>query len=84
MLTSGVNDVIINTGVNGGMVKVSELTTKLNNLENDINDLKSIFSSWTPVPSDGGAALKLLLTPYYGQTLTPTAQSEIENTKVKH
>jgi hypothetical protein len=77
-------DTIFNGGQNDGMVKVGDLVTKLNNLENDVNNLKTAVSGWTPVPNDGGAALKLALATWYAQTLTPTQQSDLENTKVQH
>ena len=76
-------DTIFNGGTLDGMVKVGDLVTKLNNLENDLNDIKLAVSGWTPVPNDGGAALKLALATWYGQTFPPTQQSELENTKIK-
>jgi len=69
-------------GVLGGMVKVIELTTKLNNLENDINILKTAFNSWAPISGDGGAALKTVAATWSGSQLTPTQQADIENTKI--
>lgn len=77
-------DVLINNGENGGLVKVNELVTKLNNLENDVNNLKTVFSSWTPVPNDGGAALKAVVTSWSGASLTPTMANDLQNNKVKH
>lgn len=68
-----------------GLVKVAELTTKLNALESDLNALKTIFSTtWTPVPNDGGAALKAASATWYASTITQTIQGDIENTNVKH
>ena len=68
----------------GGLVRVIDLTKKINQLEKQINDLKQIFSSWTPISSDGGAALKALSGTWAGQNITLTNQSEIENTIIKH
>jgi len=73
-----------NGGNNGGLINISDLISKINNLENDINNLKTIITTWVPVPSDGGAALKALITTWSAQTLTPTLVSEIENEKIKH
>jgi hypothetical protein len=73
-----------NDGSFDGLVKIKDLVTKLNNLENDINNLKLAFSSWTVVPTDGGAALKASAASWYGQQLTKTQQSDLENTKVTH
>ena len=78
------NTIVFNGGNNEGLVKVSELTEKLNNLEEDINDLKTVFSTWAPSPNDGGAALKTAAATWYASQLVKTLQSEIENTNVKH
>ena len=77
-------EVVINGGENEGLVKVVELTEKLNAIENDINNLKSIFSSWVPVVYDGGASLKLAATDWASKTLTKTTQKDIENDMIKH
>lgn len=46
-------EVIINGGSLGGIVKVQELTQKLNALESEVNNLKQLFASWVPVKGDG-------------------------------
>jgi len=71
-----------NGGSLDGMVKVNDLVTKLNNLENDINDLKTVFSSWATTPNDGGAALKAAAATWYAASLTPTVKSDLENKKI--
>lgn len=71
-------------GAHGGMVKVTELVGRLNSLENDINNLKSILTSWAPVAGDGGASLKALLTSYNSATLAVTVNGDIENETVTH
>lgn len=82
-ITQGI-DVTINNGDNGGMVKAKELKQKLNALENDLNTLKNIFTTWAPVPNDGGAALKAASATWAGQTITATVDSDLQNQKVKH
>ena len=77
-------DVVINGGENEGLVKVVELTEKLNAIENDINNLKSIFSSWVPVVYDGGASLKAAAASWAVQSLQTTSKEDIENPKIKH
>lgn len=67
----------------GGLVKVNDLVTRLNNIETDIKNLKQAFSSWTPVPSDGGAALKGVSTTWASTPLVKTVKADIENTKIK-
>lgn len=68
----------------GGLVKVAELTDKINKLENDLNVLKQAFTAWAVVPNDGGAALKTITSTWSGQTIPVTSKSEIENTKITH
>lgn len=77
-------EVIFDGGNNGGLIKVNDLVSKMNNIENDLNSLKNILSIWAPVPSDGGASLKTALASYFAQTITPTIKTDIENDKIKH
>jgi hypothetical protein len=78
------NEIIFNDGSNDGIVKVSPLVNKLNTIENNINQLKSLFSAWVPVPSDGGASLKTFVSAWFSAQISPTQQTEIENDKIKH
>lgn len=77
-------EVVINGGENEGLVKVVELTEKLKAIENDINNLKSIFSSWVPVVYDGGASLKAAAASWAAQTLATTSKEDIETPTIKH
>lgn len=76
--------VIIDGGANGGVPKGSEITNELNKLVTDVNNLKSILSSWTPVANDGGAALKALISTYSSTTLTAVNVANISNDNVTH
>jgi hypothetical protein len=76
--------VVLNNGEYGGLVKVEDVVSKLNNLENDINTLKQVFSAWSPVSNDGGAALKTAAATWYAQQLTQTVKGDLENTTVTH
>ncbi len=78
------DDIKFNDGTFKGLVKVVELTKKLNAIEKDINKLKQAFTSWTPVPQDGGAALKGATSSWSGQQITETQQGDIENLKIQH
>ena len=76
-------DTIFNGGTNDGMVKVADLVTKLNNLENKVNALVNwsgthTHAGVTPGPGTSGVAVGVV------GTLTPTNQNELENTKVRH
>jgi hypothetical protein len=84
ILIDATNEVVFDGGTNGGFVKVTELTNKINVLENDINTLKTLLSTWVPVPSDGAASLKATLSTYFSQNITPTIKTDIENDKIKH
>lgn len=77
------NGWVWNGGTLGGLVKVVALTTKLNNLENKLNDLITGINTWVPSSGDGGAALKISLATWLASSLTPTIRADIENTKIK-
>ena len=77
--------ITINGGDNGGMVNIGSLTARLNAIENDINSLKTVFSTtWAPVAQDGGAALKTAAATWASRQLTTTQDSDYEDTTVKH
>lgn len=73
----------LNAGELGGLVIVGELVKKLNAVEKDLNKLKQAFSGWTPVPNDGGAALKGALASYMSASITETQEKDISNEKIK-
>lgn len=69
-----------------GLVKVEDLTTKLNNLENAVNGLVSDFNAHThnaPQAPTGTIPTLPPLVPS-SQSLTTTQVSDLENEKVKH
>lgn len=80
-IESGV--ITLNGGQLGGMVKRDGVRTKLNQLEAEVNALKTIFKTWVTVPSDGGAALKALASTWAANNITPTKNGDLENTNVK-
>lgn len=80
---SDITDYIIMGGEFGGLVKVIELTQKLNNLENKINEIISTFGTHTHNVTNVGQQTAPTLTPING-SLTITERVEIENTKIKH
>lgn len=71
-----------NGGDNGGLVKISDLVTKLNNIENYIND--TIFVAYNAhthtTPSGPSGVPQSLLT----DTLTPTQISDLEDDLITH
>lgn len=82
-LYSEVDKIKIFGGENGGVVKVSELVSEFKKLIDEINALKQIFATWTPVPSDGGAALKTALNTWT-KKITPKDKQIFENDKFLH
>ncbi|MPM68723.1 hypothetical protein SDC9_115657 [bioreactor metagenome] len=81
-ITSG--EIVFNDGSKGGLVVSADVAGKLNALESDLNSLKTAFSSWVVVPSDGGAALKAITATWAAQQLTSTNATELENSTIKH
>ena len=63
----------------GGLVKVSDLVDKLNNLEDKVNSIVTAYNSHTHA-STGAPAVPLVT----GSPLTPTTINDLENSKVKH
>ena len=78
-------DVLDSIQLNGsnfdGLVKVAALTTKLQAIENLLNQFITIYNAHTHAVS--GAAT-LIPNTLETNTLTPTQQSDLENTTVKH
>ena len=72
-------NIIFNGGDLGGLIKIEDLTKRLNLIENDINKLKTAM----PVPQDGGAALQAAAASWFGAQLTTTKRGDYENTKIK-
>ena len=65
-----------------GLVEGTPLGVVL--LADELNTLKQVLTSWTPVPQDGGASLKASVASWAGRQLQLTRQSDYEDTKVKH
>ena len=66
-----------------GIAKVKELTEKYNNLENQVNSILAILKA-TVIPLAPSGTYPFASLYAAVNNLTPTQQSEIENTKVKH
>lgn len=77
-------EIVFNGGELLGLVKIEELTARLNEIEGNIKQLQTDFSGWTPVPNDGGASLKAIITAGFGIEIIPDSQVEdFENEKIK-
>lgn len=84
VINSGKGRIVLNGGSNGGLVVIDRLVDKLNQLEKEVNDLKNVFSSWSPVVQDGGAALKTSVASWASATIETTKVEDLEDTNVKH
>jgi hypothetical protein len=49
-----------------GSPAAAKLLALAEKVDQELNDLKSVFSGWSPVPNDGGAALKVAVTTWAG------------------
>lgn len=78
------DNITLNGGSLGGLINIEDITTKLNNIENDLNTIKTAFNSWTPVSQDGGAALKASAAAWAASSLTLSVRSDYEDTIVQH
>jgi hypothetical protein len=85
MLCTEVEEIQLRGDEFGGLVKVSELVSKLNNIENMLNDLASKFNSHTHILTltVGTGTAAPTVTPE-STVITPTVNADIENDKVKH
>ncbi len=77
------NNIIFNGGKLNGLVKIDDLTKRLNIIEKDINRLKALFSAGVCSPQDGGKAFISSCSSWAGATLTETVRSDYENDKIK-
>jgi hypothetical protein len=80
---SELDNITLRGGDLGGMVKVIELTKKINNLENKLNALITKYNTHTHNVTAIGSPTGPGLQPETG-TLTPTQRADIENTKITH
>jgi hypothetical protein len=66
----------------GGIVDAKELKKQLDKNTLILEKIQTIFSTWVPVPNDGGASLKGLVTAF--TSLQRANLNKIENPKIKH
>jgi hypothetical protein len=80
---SKVDKTLINHGDNGGLINIQTLIENLNKTNEVVNAIKDSLLNWTPVPNDGGAALKTYATTQLSGKVTGDF-SDMEDIKVKH
>ncbi|MDX9703936.1 MAG: hypothetical protein RBU23_12970 [Candidatus Auribacterota bacterium] len=87
LLIDGENGLIVfnENDKNSFATDINKLTERLNTIEQDINNLKTVFKTgWVPVAMDGGAALKVASATWAGQSLTATKVDDIKDELIKH
>lgn len=90
---SEIDEIQLNGDTYDGLVKVTDLVTKLNNLENLVNSLVSKYNSHTHNVSvtttcgagaGTGIGTAVVTATTEATVLTPTVQADLENTSVLH
>jgi hypothetical protein len=79
VMYSAIDEIILLDGSLGGLIKISDLVSKLNVIENKVNDLIGYINSHSHA-SNGSPPSP----PYSGGNLSNTTVGQIENPKVKH
>lgn len=73
----------LNDGELGGLVKAEELKIQIDKNTLALKTLQDVFKAFVPVPSDGGAALKVALNTAY-TALQLADLSNVQNEKITH
>jgi len=74
---------VFNGGSNLGIIKIVELTEKLNNLVDQVNDLKNVYNQHQHSGVQSGSSSTGLASPI-GAQVSGFLKSYYENTKIKH
>lgn len=80
---SAVTETLFNGGDNGGLINIETLKTELQKTNDVVNALVNSLTGWTPVPNDGGAALKAYAAGQLAGKVTGDFSS-MEDETVKH
>ena len=72
-----------NDGQNDGLVKLPALAAEIAKVSAFMTAVKNIFSNWTPISGDGGAALKVYANIALAGVQNPDL-SQVGNDKIKH
>jgi recombinational DNA repair protein RecR len=83
-MCSEVDEIHLNGENYYGLVKIEDLVTKLNNLENKVNTIITTYNTHTHAGVTAGFASTAVTPSVIAGTLTPTVKANLENTKVKH
>jgi hypothetical protein len=83
-MVSKVDQIYLAGDANGGLVKVNDLVSKLNNLENKVNAMILIFNAHVHAGVTPGTGSSLVTPTLIAGTLIPTTANELQNNTVKH
>lgn len=83
LMYSALNSLTFMDGGFGGLTKTQELKLQLDKTNAVVNAIKNALTTWTPIPNDGGAALKTAAIAAIG-ALVVGDYSNIENSKITH
>jgi hypothetical protein len=75
---------VFNGGENGELIKINDLVSKINTIEQDINALKQVLTTWVVAPMDGGLALKTAAAAWMAQTIIQTSVDDLKDDKIQH
>ena len=78
-----VDEIYLNGNEFGGLVKADVLKTELDKTNATVTAIRNALLNWVVVPSDGGAALKTLISATL-PTVNVGSFGSIKNDKVKH
>lgn len=84
IMHSGVDQVILRGGDLGGLVRVIDLTTKLNAIEDKVNDLITKYNSHVHPGVTAGAGVTAPTASIEPGSLTRTVRTDIENKNINH
>ena len=84
VLTSELEEVIYFDGSLGGLIKINELVSKVNTIENKINQIISTFNTHVHSGVTTGAGSSAITPTTISGTLTNTVVADLENGKIKH
>lgn len=81
---SDVDEILLNGNAYGGLVRIGQMVTKLNNLETALNNFVTLYNAHVHGGVTSGPSTTTPPAFPNSTTLTPTQQAELENLTVKH
>lgn len=82
-----IDEIIINGGELGGLIKISELEAKLNKLVQEVNSMKNVFNAHvhTTTATIGTGSVGVISSPTsQANAVSEFSKADFENEKIKH